>query len=44
MLEKYNKEIENNIYELSKTFAIRIVNLYNYMVDDKRELIINFEF
>ena len=29
--------IENNIYEISKAFAVRIVNLYNYLTDTKKE-------
>ncbi len=41
MLDKYNKVIESNIYELSKAFAIRIVNLYNYLKDNKQEYVIS---
>ncbi len=37
MLDKYNMSIENNIYEISKAFAVRIVNLYNYLTDTKKE-------
>ena len=41
MLDKYNKEPENNIYDISKAFAIRIVNLYRYLTEDKREFIMS---
>lgn len=41
MLEKYNTEIENNIYELAKAFAIRVVNLYNYLINDKKEFVLS---
>jgi len=41
MLEKYNKEIENNIYDISKAFAIRIVSLYKYLTEEKREFIMS---
>ena len=37
MLER--KETENNVYEISKTFAIRIVNLYKYLKEEKSEFI-----
>lgn len=39
MLEK--KEVENNIYEISKAFAIRIVNLYKFLKEEKSEFIIS---
>ena len=41
MLEKYNKIIENDIYELSKSFAIRVVNLCNYLKESKNESIMS---
>jgi four helix bundle protein len=41
MLEKYQTEIENNIYDLSKEFAIRIVKLYNYLRDNKQERVMS---
>ena len=37
MLDKYSSPIDNNIYDLSKAFAIRIVKLYNYLADAKSE-------
>ena len=41
MLERYNKVIESNIYELSKAFAIRVVNLYKYLKNEKQENIMS---
>ena len=41
MLDKYQTEIENNIYDLSKEFAIRIVKLYNYLKDNKQEYVMS---
>ena len=41
MLEKYNKIIENDIYELSKSFAIRVVNLCNDLKESKKESIMS---
>ena len=42
MLERYiNREIENNIYELARDFAIRIVNMYKYLVENNREYIMS---
>jgi len=41
MLEKYNNHIENNIYDISKAFAIRVVRLYNYLTDEKQEYILS---
>lgn len=41
MLDKNNREIENNIYELTKTFAIRVVKLYNYLTDTKKEFVLS---
>ena len=37
MLDKYCAPIENNVYDLSKAFAIRVVKLFNYLVDSKKE-------
>jgi four helix bundle protein len=39
MLER--KETENNIYEISRAFAIRIVTLYKYLKEEKSEYIIS---
>ncbi|MBR0180121.1 MAG: four helix bundle protein [Prevotella sp.] len=39
MLER--KETENNIYEISRAFAIRIVNLYKYLKDEKSEYVMS---
>ena len=39
MLER--KETENNIYEISRAFAIRIVKLYKYLKEEKSEYIIS---
>ena len=41
MLEKYNIEIENNVYEISRAFAIRVVNLYKYLCDSKKEFVLS---
>ena len=41
MLHKYNVEIENNIYDLSKQFAVRVVKLYNYLSDNKKEYVMS---
>ena len=41
MLDKYNTEIENNIYEISKAFAIRIVNLYNNLTENRKEFVMS---
>ena len=42
MLERYiNREIENNIYELARDFAIRIVNMYKYLVENNKEYIMS---
>ena len=35
------KEVENNIYLLSRDFAIRIIKLYNYLKDKKKEYIMS---
>ena len=37
MLERHRKEVENNIYDISRSFAIRIVKLYGYLTDIKKE-------
>ena len=39
MLER--KETENNVYEISRTFAIRIVNLYKYLKEERSEFIMS---
>ena len=39
MLER--KEAEYNVYEISRTFAIRIVNLYKYLKEEKSEFIMS---
>jgi four helix bundle protein len=41
MLEKYNIKIENNVYEISCAFAIRVVNLYKYLSDNKNEYVMS---
>jgi four helix bundle protein len=41
MLEKYNIKIENNLYEISRAFAIRVVNLYKYLSDNKNEYVMS---
>lgn len=41
MLEKYSHVVENNIYDLSKAFAIRIVKLYNYLTEIKKEFVMS---
>jgi len=41
MLEKYTAEIDNNIYKLSKDFAIRVVKLYNYLIENKKEFVLS---
>ena len=33
--------IENNIYEIASNFAIRIVNLYKYLTEEKKEYIMS---
>ena len=35
------KEVENNIYLLSRDFAIRIIKLFNYLKDQKKEYIMS---
>ena len=39
MLER--KGAENNVYEISRTFAIRIVNLYKYLKEERSEFIMS---
>ena len=39
MLER--KQPESDIYNLSKSFALRIVNLYKYLRDIKKEYVIS---
>ena len=31
------QEVANNIYELASNFALRIVNLYKYLTEEKKE-------
>ena len=33
--------VENNIYEISSDFAIRIVNLYKYLTEEKHEFVMS---
>lgn len=35
------QEVINNIYELASDFALRIVNLYKYLTEEKKEYIIS---
>ena len=35
------KQVENDIYDLSKDFAIRIVNMYNYLKSEKKEMVMS---
>ena len=35
------REVENNIYDLSSDFAIRIIKLYQYLAEEKNEKIIS---
>ncbi len=35
------KNVENNIYLLSRDFAIRIIKLFNYLKDQKKEYIMS---
>ena len=39
MLER--KKAENDVYEISRSFAIRIVNLYKYLKEEKSEFIMS---
>ena len=34
MLEKYNKTIDNNVYDITRNFSIRVVNLYKHLCDN----------
>ena len=34
-------EVANNIYELASDFALRIVNLYKYLTEEKKEYIMS---
>ena len=37
-----NREsVENDIYKLSKAFAVRIVNMYNYLKSEQQEFIMS---
>jgi four helix bundle protein len=35
------KQVDNDIYDLSKDFAIRIVNMYNYLRSEKKEMVMS---
>ena len=35
------QEVANNIYELTSNFALRIVNLYKYLTDEKKEFVMS---
>ncbi len=39
MLDK--KQVDNNIYELSKNFAVRIIKLFNYLKSEKKEYVMS---
>lgn len=34
-------EVSNNLYEIASSFAIRIVNLYKYLTEEKKEYIMS---
>ena len=38
---RFMKTIENNIYEVTSSFAIRIVNLYKYLTETKHEYVMS---
>lgn len=35
------KKVESDIYDLSRSFALRIVNLYKYLVAEKKEYVMS---
>ena len=35
------QDIANNIYELSSSFALRIVKLYKYLIEEKKEYVMS---
>ncbi len=35
------QKVANNIYEIVSDFALRIVNLYKYLTDEKKEFVIS---
>ena len=35
------QEVANNVYELSRDFALRIVNLYKFLTGEKKEFVIS---
>ena len=41
MLDKYTIPVENNIYEISKAFAVRIVNFYSHLTENKKEFVMS---
>ena len=38
---RFMDPVENNIYEISSDFAIRIVNLYKYLTEEKHEFVMS---
>ena len=40
-MQEIDSNIENNIYEIARNFAIRIVNLYKYLTEEKKEHIMS---
>ena len=36
-----NHDVDNNIYLLSKKFALRIINLYSFLTKEKKEYVIS---
>lgn len=41
MLNKYTIPVDNNIYEISKAFAVRMVNLYNHLTENQKEFVMS---
>ena len=39
MLNK--KKVDNDIYDMSKAFAVRVVNLYKYLVEQRHEYVMS---
>ena len=35
------KQVDNDIYDLSKNFAIRIIRLFNYLKSEKKEVVMS---
>ncbi len=40
-MSRENKEVENPVREKSFTFAIRVVELYKYLVNEKKEYVLS---